>query len=149
MYEGPFGSVIRESYDVNKIVGAFFAAARLVPLLKSHRHRVIRLEREARKASEVRKGWIAYEVASLLNDCAPPFFYFGQNHLDLLEWGWWLIKDWQEELKKEGGVVVTDLKDVKKEHCGWVALVEKQGEITLYQKSSPKHPALSKIWNTV
>ena len=71
-------------------------------------------------------------LSDALNSYAPPYFYFGTHPGDGADYGFWLIEDFQEQLKDGGGLVVDDLSKVPTGFTGEVAEVNDYGNVTLY-----------------
>ena len=56
-----------------------------------------------------------HELFELLEEQAPPYFYFGSHPGDGADYGFWLTEDVSQEVKDSGGLVVSDLSEVTPE----------------------------------
>lgn len=91
--------------------------------------------------------WLLETLCDALNDCAPPYFYFGSHPGDGADYGFWLDEDFQQKFKDDGGLIVSDLSEVP-EHpdCAEVLLVNDHGNMTLYAVDGDK---LNEVWSIV
>lgn len=83
----------------------------------------------------------------VLNEFAPPYFYFGSHIGDGADYGFWLSEGFEDEFD---GLKVNDLSELdledNKDYCGEVLLVNDRGNCTLYSKNKNK---LKEIWSVI
>lgn len=81
-----------------------------------------------------------------LNAEAPAYFYFGSHPGDGADYGFWLGEDTAQEVRDNGGLVVSDTSEVPEDFDGEVLHVNDHGNCTLYSAQSGK---LTEIWSVV
>lgn len=78
-----------------------------------------------------------------LDECAPPYFYFGSHPGDGADYGFWLS---EEALQDFDGLKVSDLSEVPSDYSGEVLHVNDHGNTSLYAADNGK---LEAIWEIV
>lgn len=89
-------------------------------------------------------GWDIEELFDILNDVAPPYFYFGAHPGDGAEYGFWLSESFQEDFD---GPQLSDLADLPAGYVGEFVVVNDHGNVSLYTRSRNGH--VREIWAVV
>lgn len=83
-------------------------------------------------------------LMAMLEECTPPYMYFGVAEGNSSDFGFWLSSDWQEFFD---GLQVGDLSEVPEDYEGEVAHINDHGNVTLY--ACKKGTELTEIWSIV
>lgn len=79
-----------------------------------------------------------------LNNCAPPYFYFGSHEGDGSDFGFWLCPDAIEDFD---GLKVSDTSEVPENYEGEVMHINDHGNVSLYVAKPGQE--LEEIWAIV
>lgn len=98
-------------------------------------------------------NWDLEELFDILQKYAPPYFYFGASDCDGADYGFWLYEypNVAQEIKDNGGVVVSDLSELDKFEDGGIVEVlhvNDHGNVTLYSYNADTKE-LDEIWAIV
>ena len=116
---------------------------------KEHLKRVKEIEKDLKKDkyfSTENADFDLDDLFDMLNEYAPPYFYFGGHSGDGSDYGFWLIDNLNQEIKDSGGLVVEDTGDIPKKFEGEVLQINDHGNATLYYAKNGK---LKEIWGVV
>jgi hypothetical protein len=91
--------------------------------------------------------WFLNEVLfDLLNNYAPPYFYFGSHPGDGCDYGFWLSEGFEQDFEDNEGLRVSDTSEVPADYSGEVLHVSDHGNPTLYSAEDGK---LTEVWALV
>jgi len=87
------------------------------------------------------------ELMCALDECAPPYMYFGNLEGDGSDFGFWVDSQALDVAEQEKEILkVDDLNEVPRGHNGDVLQVNDHGNMTLYHATRGK---LKEIWSVV
>lgn len=87
---------------------------------------------------------VVNRLMDALNAYAPPYCYFGCTDGDGSDFGFWPCLDsFREDFE---GIKVSDLADIPDDYCGYAAVVNDHGNVTLYDVTRGKY---REIWSIV
>ena len=86
------------------------------------------------------------DLFDILNEYAPPYFYFGASEGDGSDYGYFLSSDFGNEFNFGDGIKVNDLSEIPKGYVGEVLEINDHGNMSLYFKNKRN---LKEIWGVV
>src|SRR5579884_541198 len=103
------------------------------------------------------RDWEA--LIDALNEYAPDFMYFGAHPGDGADYGFWLPEGWDDTFLSLAqysrspnpdyydGIKVSDLSEVPRDYCGYIAVVTDHGNVSLYRRA--QNHRLICLWGIV
>jgi len=86
------------------------------------------------------------ELFDALSEYAPPYGYFGAHLSDGADYGFWLQEDFQQAMRDDDVLEVTDTSEVPADYSGEVLHVNDHGNATFYAAT---HGKLREVWSIV
>lgn len=148
--------------SIGSISSGTMRAEDLIPTFADELDSLLRMQPRSFKRREMRKlvneanrsedfdsedaGELLNDLASALEEFAPPYFYFGAHEGDGADYGFWLNpysfneEDWE-------GLKVEDTSEIPKGYRGEVLHVNDHGNMTLYYCNA--RGKLKEIWGIV
>lgn len=144
-----FGTVSHGTLKTDDLIGTFADELRAVRgAIPKGLYKHLRMWQEGSK--EIDPAELVNDLTDALNECAPPYGYFGAHEGDGSDFGFWLRSDWEEGFD---GLRVSDTSEVPADYNGEVIHVNDHGNVTLYwsdpanaHRSSAR---LTEIWSVV
>lgn len=87
------------------------------------------------------------DLFDTLQEYAPDYGYFGAHPGDGSDYGFWLFEDFEQMMRDDGVLIVSDLSEVSDDYRGMVAVVNDHGNVTLYAKDVTD--TLHELWSVV
>lgn len=145
------GSISHGTMRPEDLIPAFVDCADKLRLTRHQRVRLRRIQHDMKIAGYYTNEAADYDLnevlVTILDEYAPPFFYFGSHPGDGADYGFWLCDDWERMLEDDGGIKVNDLSEVPKNHFGYVAVVNDHGNVTLYNRHT--NHRIYEVWSVV
>jgi hypothetical protein len=156
---GRMGSVSTGTMRSEDLIPCFVDTLRSLPDLKrADRPKLREIERRMRHKnyfeSEDAMFDLHEDLFPMLDQYAPPYFYFGAHPGDGSDYGFWLHDWWDEEFstladveKDSDKLKVSDLSEVPGWFVGDVAVVNDHGNVTLYRR--PSNHRFYPVWAVI
>lgn len=120
------------------------------PLRKYHAHnlRVIKTNMEVKDYYDTEEAdWDLETLFEMMEEYAPPYFYFGSHPSNGSDYGYWLGEDFEQDIIDMGGIKVSDLSEIPKGYTGEVLEINDHGNCTLWYKS--RNHRMAEMWSIV
>lgn len=146
MPKASFGSISSGTMRADDLIPAF--AAELAYLDKDD-NAFADLIREADETEDYDSedaADILEELFEALNEFAPTYGYFGAHPGEGADYGFWLHEDWQQNMRDDDVLEVSDLADIPEDYAGEVLIVNDHGNATFGHVEAGK---FSETWSVV
>ena len=130
------GSVSSGTLRPEDLLPTFINYAESETLSLSDRKTLRKIAADYRKHSEQPEYWEndaeqdLSAVFDILQNCAPPYFYFGAHEGDGADYGFWLSHDFENDFE---GLKVNDTSEIPNNYTGEALHVNDHGNMTLYR----------------
>jgi len=138
------GTVIRATHRLQDLIPVFLIEARIrdrsraEEIAKSVPHNDLFFD-DGLTLNEEHAWWdsddaheTCIELFDLLDECAPPYCYFGAHEGDGSDFGYWISWDSIEDSHHDGTLLkVADLSEIPDDYSGDVCLINDHGNVTM------------------
>lgn len=123
------GTISHGTMRPEDLIPAFVAELERLDIEKHH----VKLIDEANALDDYESetaDFILEELFDALTDAAPPYLYFGTHPGDGSDFGFWLYEDFQEMMREDGVLEVSDLADIPAGYRGAALVISDHGNAT-------------------
>jgi hypothetical protein len=143
------GTISHATMRAQDLIPVFVTALKSLDQTLGQDHLDVIMEGEAIIAkgdwdTEDTSMYLNEDLFEALNDCAPPYFYFGSHPGDGSDYGFWLDEEIGEIFD---GLKVSDLSEVPADYQGEVLLINDHGNTSLYAVNDKG--SMDEIWGIV